>query len=130
MEQNQTDTTTVIGYLCQKATCYFRGRNYTAWFTTDIPISNGPWKFGGLPGLILKIYDNDKLYTFECIKIENGNFTIRKYDHIKDNKNVNRQKLLKLQKKLNENYLRIVGAVSLNGKKMPDPVSYEPLELE
>ena len=45
-------------------------------------------------------------------------------------KNVNRQKLLKLQKKLNENYLRIVGAVSLNGKKMPDPVSYEPLELE
>lgn len=126
----ENDTTTVIGYLCQKATCYFRGRNYTAWFTTDIPISNGPWKFGGLPGLILKIYDNDKLYTFECIKIENGNFTIRKYDHIKDNKNVNRQKLLKLQKKLNENYLRIVGAVSLNGKKMPDPVSYEPLELE
>jgi GLPGLI family protein len=65
------ETQTVAGYLCQKATCKFRGREYTAWFATDIPVNNGPWKFGGLPGLILKVSDKDKLYTFECVGIVN-----------------------------------------------------------
>ena len=64
------DTSTIAGYMCQKATTRFRGRNYIAWFTPEIPISNGPWKFGGLPGLILKVYDEDRLFTFECAKIE------------------------------------------------------------
>ena len=66
----QNDTETVAGYLCQKATCNFRGRNYEAWFALDIPINNGPWKFGGLPGLILKIYDMDNLHVLECTHID------------------------------------------------------------
>jgi GLPGLI family protein len=55
---------------CVKATCHFRGRHYTAWFAPDIPISNGPWKFGGLPGLILDLYDDEhKLrYIFQSLK--------------------------------------------------------------
>jgi len=64
------ESTTIAGYLCQKAVCSFRGRDFEAWFAPDIPISNGPWKFGGLPGLILKIYDTDRLFVFECAKIE------------------------------------------------------------
>ena len=43
------ETMTIAGHLCRKATCRFRGRDFTAWFTPDIPVSNGPWKFGGLP---------------------------------------------------------------------------------
>lgn len=50
-----------IGTLeAQKAETEFRGRRYTAWFTVDIPISSGPWKFSGLPGLILEVSSNDK----------------------------------------------------------------------
>lgn len=61
------DTTTILGYHCQKAKCHFKGRDYEAWFTTEIPISEGPWKFYGLPGLITKLYDTKKHYTFELI---------------------------------------------------------------
>ena len=61
---------TFCGYLCQKATCHFSGREFTAWFTQKIPVRNGPWKFGGLPGAILKVSDKDNLYDFECVKIE------------------------------------------------------------
>ena len=50
-----------IGKLtCKKATTHFRGRNYSAWFTTDIPLPFGPWKLNGLPGLILEVYDTNK----------------------------------------------------------------------
>lgn len=62
----------VIGkFKCQKATTTFRGRNYVAWFTTEIPISMGPWKLNGLPGLILEAYDDTLQiqFAFESISM-------------------------------------------------------------
>lgn len=44
-------------YDAQKATTSFGGREWTAWFSTDIPFQDGPYKFYGLPGLIVKIED-------------------------------------------------------------------------
>ncbi|CAD0218964.1 GLPGLI family protein [Chryseobacterium sp. JV274] len=44
-------------YNTQKATTNFGGRSWTAWFSTDIPFQDGPYKFYGLPGLIIKIED-------------------------------------------------------------------------
>jgi len=64
------DTKSILGYNCQKATTTFRCRDYVAWFTMDIPISNGPWKFAGLPGLILNVADTQNHYVFECSGIE------------------------------------------------------------
>ena len=49
---------TILGYPCQLATCRFRGRNYSAWFTLALPLSTGPWKFSSLPGLVLEVYDD------------------------------------------------------------------------
>lgn len=49
---------------CKKATTNFRGRDYTAWFSTDIPLPYGPWKLHGLPGLILEAYDTNKEILF------------------------------------------------------------------
>lgn len=74
----------VLDYDCVKATCSFRGRDYEAWFAPSIPMSYGPWKFCGLPGLILEIYDSKKEYIFECKGIQKVNqrqitFWNRKY---------------------------------------------------
>ena len=63
-------TREVLGYTCQQATADFRGRRWTAWFATDIPISDGPWKLGGLPGLILEAYDEGKQHVFTAVGLE------------------------------------------------------------
>jgi GLPGLI family protein len=62
-----SDTATILGYYCQKAQCRWRGRDWEAWFTTEIPLSEGPWKFYGLPGLITRLHDTEKHYSFELI---------------------------------------------------------------
>ena len=54
------ETKKIGKFNCKKATANFRGRNYTAWFTIDIPLPFGPWKLQGLPGLILEAYDTNK----------------------------------------------------------------------
>ncbi len=59
----------ISGYKCQKATLHFRGRRYEAWFTSEIPLPFGPWKLGGLPGLILEAYDLTKEISFVAEKI-------------------------------------------------------------
>ncbi|WP_438710586.1 GLPGLI family protein [Aquimarina muelleri] len=56
-------------YSCQKATAKYRGREYTAWFTSEIPISHGPWKLRGLPGLILEVTEETGKFEFRAIKI-------------------------------------------------------------
>ena len=53
------ESTSILGYECNKATADFAGRKYTAWFTSELPLPFGPYKFGGLPGLILKIEDSE-----------------------------------------------------------------------
>ncbi|MCS4305561.1 GLPGLI family protein [Chryseobacterium sp. BIGb0232] len=54
----------------QRAKCNFGGRNWTAWFATDLPIQDGPYKFNGLPGLIVKIEDSTNSHIFELVGIK------------------------------------------------------------
>ena len=62
--------TNVLGYDCQSAKCRFRGREWNVFYAEDIPLSEGPWKLQGLPGLIMMASDEDGHYTFECIGIK------------------------------------------------------------
>lgn len=64
------ETKTISSFECQKAIGEFRGRTYTVWFTNDIPISVGPWKLNGLPGLILEASDSSNKFHFFADKIE------------------------------------------------------------
>ncbi|RNA61052.1 GLPGLI family protein [Chryseobacterium nematophagum] len=59
-----TDKEKIGSYNAQKATTEFGGRKWTAWFSTDVPFQDGPYKFSGLPGLIVKIEDADKNYSW------------------------------------------------------------------
>ncbi|MDR0996024.1 MAG: GLPGLI family protein [Tannerella sp.] len=83
-----TDTMTLLGYACQKARTQFRGRSYTAWFAPAIPLDDGPWKFYGLPGLILKVMSDDGLFSYTAIGIENsaGEVLMDRDDYIKANR--------------------------------------------
>lgn len=65
-----TETAMIQGKKCQLATVEYKGRKYNAWFTNEIPISDGPYKFGGLPGLIVKIEDTKKQHIWELKGIE------------------------------------------------------------
>lgn len=67
------DTTTILGFLCQKAVCKSKvigniEREYIAWYTPDIPVSYGPLHFFGLPGMILQI--ENKYYSYKAISIQ------------------------------------------------------------
>lgn len=62
----------IIGNLkCQAALLSYAGRDYMAWFTNDIPVSDGPYKFYGLPGLIVEMEDSGKQYRFELLSYKN-----------------------------------------------------------
>jgi len=65
-------------YEAQKATTEFGGRKWTAWFTEAIPFPDGPYKFSGLPGLIVKIEDADKNYSW----VLTANKKLAEYDEL------------------------------------------------
>lgn len=69
---------TILGHECQMAETDFRGRHWKAWFAIDIPLTIGPWKFNGLPGLILQAECPDFL-NIECFKIMTRGLTPVKF---------------------------------------------------
>jgi len=63
---NETQVINTIN--CKKAEVTFKGRNWIAWYSPEIPLPYGPYKFSGLPGLIIKITDDKGDYSFELVK--------------------------------------------------------------
>ena len=120
---------TILGHRCQKATCRFRGRDFVAWFAADVPVKGGPWKFGGLPGCILKVYDVQKIYVWEAVAIERGKFLISQYPDKLYPKST-RKSVWQRQIKYNEDYWNAIGWMSLEGRPTPPKVPFEPLEKE
>ncbi|WP_379967922.1 GLPGLI family protein [Epilithonimonas sp. UC225_85] len=62
------ETVKIGEYETQKAETKFAGRTWYAWFTQQIPLQDGPYKFSGLPGLIVKVQDSDGDYSFDLMQ--------------------------------------------------------------
>lgn len=63
-----------MGFTCQKAHISFGERNWEAWYSTEIPFQDGPYKFSGLPGLILEINSLDGDYSFTMNGIKKNEY--------------------------------------------------------
>lgn len=129
-------TKEVCGYLCQKATTRFRGREWIAYYTTEIPKSEGPWKFSGLPGLILQIEDSTGYHRFTAITIRNAHSDI--YIAKKDSFRTNRKRFNKQLSDYKNNPNDVISGSQLapkdaSGKEIPMPkrkLFHNPIELE
>ena len=130
-------TDTVAGYACSVAKTRFRGREWTVWFTMEIPISAGPWKFNGLPGLILKAQDDKLDYIWECQNITQTRNPIVYYE-VKKNV-LTRSKWQRYMRQVHNSPLAMLGGGGstvfiYNGKSIIESdnwlIPYNPIELE
>ena len=128
---------TILNYSCQMAACNFRGRQWTAWFTTDIPVSDGPWKLSGLPGLIMEAYDKGNQYVFTIVGIqkvtEEPIIFSETYDGSKRFEKSNRINFLKAKKKYlmdMNGYIEMETGIDLRGGNPPKIMRYDLLELD
>lgn len=124
----------------QKAATNFAGRNWTAWFTTDVPVQDGPYKFSGLPGLIVEISDETGSHRMELKGIKKIPETKQEELDTKDKDipllrkkpiEVNRQQYVKLLKQhendpvqgmremLNRPNSKVL--ININGKEISEP---------
>ncbi|WP_312902214.1 GLPGLI family protein [Chryseobacterium taichungense] len=123
----------ILGYECKQAKTQYRGREYTAWYTDKIPINNGPYVFGGLPGLILEIEDNKKHFHFEAIAVNQKPNDI----YVRNDKSiykVTRDKFRTVLQSYHDNPGFFHGkAYNTDGSQMSvksNPIPYNPIELE
>ncbi len=103
-------TKNILGYECVKATADYHGRKWIVWFSPEIPISNGPWKFGGLPGLILEAMNDDGKYSFLATGIQQTTKAIGSVYLADEYEKTNRKKFLKSKRAYIDNPLGSINA--------------------
>lgn len=142
---NETDT--VCGYVCKKATGEYGGRKWVVWYAPEIPTTYGPWKFCGLPGLVMLAYDTENIHRFEAITFRKGTLPIALPD-IPNIVTVERDKFVKSKNKFEEDPMTNIplesisdmtvqkdeegkSSILINGVQLRiRPNGYTPLELE
>lgn len=136
----QNERKTIREYSCQKAVTTFRGRKYEAWFTPEIPIREGPYKFGGLPGLILELQDSKKHFVYNCIGIRKPKSAepvrIRNWNYTETTREKLHNFLVRKYQNLTAYYNSrgVTFAIHVDGKFIMNPkdhsVAFNPIELE
>lgn len=131
--QLHNDSKKILDYSCKKATVKYRGREFIAWYTTEVPINNGPYVFEGLPGLILELEDSQNKYHFTAIGIDKKPKDI----YLRNDKEIlkiGRVKFREVEKTYYDNPGAFHGK-ALNEDGSPivvksKPLLYDPFELE
>ena len=121
--QITAETDTINNYVCQKAICDFGGRTWEAWFTSELPFSDGPYKFCGLPGLILNIADTENHYSWKFLSIERPSELMMVYEVINDRIQTTKEGFFKLQKRYKVSHT--IGDATTNNDFVKKAVEYE-----
>lgn len=98
----------ILNFVCKEARTTFRGREFIAYYTEDIALNDGPWKFGGLPGLILEVKSTDgylSYYAYKITKTKKQNITLSEY---KDKKYLSWDEYSTLFIKIYDNYINSI----------------------
>lgn len=90
----------INGYMCSLARTEFRGRTWSVWYTSEIPVNIGPWKFNGLPGLILWAADSNSDFVFECQAITQQTEPVKR--NIYESRNIGRGKYMQYERTCHE----------------------------
>lgn len=116
---NITDSVqNILGYECILAYTNYRGRIWEAWFSPEIPFSDGPWKLCGLPGLILKAYDSKGHYNYTPLTIKTSDVGyVEYYDYDAGNrfKTTRLKGLQQKHKSIHEDIRYLIGAMGIGG---------------
>lgn len=115
------ETKDIAGLKCTKATTTAYGRSWTAWYSLELPVPYGPYKFYGLPGIIVKLSDADNDFVYEMKKVEKGTHSYEIDSRFTDITKVDKRKALQI--KNNEHHAmlsRIISATvtDANGKEI------------
>lgn len=131
--QLHNESKKILDYSCKKATVKYRGREFVAWYTTEVPINNGPYIFEGLPGLILELEDSQNKYHFTAVGIDKKPMDI----YLRNDKEIlkiGRAKFREVEKTYHDNPGAFHGkALNEDGSPMvvkSKPLLYDPFELE
>ncbi len=137
------ETKVINSFHCKKAEVHYKGRDWTAWYSMEIPFPYGPYKFSGLPGLIVKITDKTGDYDFELVKsvssakLKGRIITINKR-HYQNAKLVTKKELIQATTNYRDNIkyeLEKMGTVFSEGQSRQkisetEKKGYNPIELE
>ena len=121
--QITAETDTINNYVCQKAICDFGGRTWEAWFTSELPFSDGPYKFCNLPGLILNVADTENHYSWKFHSIERPSELMMVYEVINDRIQTTKEGFFKLQKRYKVSHT--IGDATTNNDFVKKAVEYE-----
>lgn len=98
----------IANYRAYRATCTFRGRNWVAWFTPEIPFPFGPWKLCGLPGLILEAHDENRQWNYSVSNINLNSDDNISLPDVKGFKIVSLEEFVKLKDEFYTNFFNSI----------------------
>ena len=141
--------TTVFPYILNKYFDFSRHDiwwKWTAWFSPEIPVQNGPWKLGGLPGLILEAYAEGNQYSLIATGIQQSAKPIRavylanEYEatdlikYLKAKRSFMENPLGKINAQLSGSAIRIASSDGTEIKQclflQPSPISWKPIIIK
>lgn len=111
------ETKKIGRFTCQKASIKFRGRKYIAWFTDEIPVSFGPWKFRGLSGLILEVYEEEDRMRIMVKTIKISNEITDLNMNIDFSKSISLKEYINKKEKIRKEYLTMLSSKLPKGSK-------------